>query len=139
MVPATGEGEASDHELQQAPIRGEGGRSAAATCRGRQDVMACKNDQCLVPLCSEAPEAPRRSNAAADSYLNMRSCGVLVAVAACVFGSEAILLHGNASGSAFMLVAGVSSAEEMCLRENAGKIGLEACSSGVAAGDGMLS
>jgi len=61
---------------------------------------------------------------------------VLVAVAACVFGCEAILLHGNASGSAFMLVAGVSSAEEMCLRENAGKIGLEACSAGVAAGDG---
>lgn len=65
----------------------------------------------------------------------MKLCEV-VAVAVCAMGCGAINLHGNASTSAIMLVAGVSSPVEMCLLENAGRIGLEACSAAIAAGDG---
>lgn len=65
----------------------------------------------------------------------MKLCEV-VAVAVCAMGCDAIHLHGNASTSAIMLVAGVSSPVEMCLLENAGRIGLEACSAAIAAGDG---
>jgi len=53
-----------------------------------------------------------------------------------MFGCDAMLLHGNTSASAFMLVAGVSSPAEMCILEKAGKIGLGACSASIAAGDG---
>lgn len=66
----------------------------------------------------------------------MKSCGVFVAVAACALGCDAIHLHSNASTSATMLVAGVSSPEEMCLLESAGRIGLESCAAAIAAGDG---
>jgi len=67
---------------------------------------------------------------------NMKSCGVFVAVAACALGCDAIHLHSSASTSATMLVAGVSSPEEMCLLESAGRIGLDSCAAAIAAGDG---
>jgi len=65
----------------------------------------------------------------------MRSCSIATAVATFAFSGHAVLLHSNAS-SQFMLVAGVSSAEENCLVETAGFVGLDACSKAVAAGDG---
>lgn len=66
----------------------------------------------------------------------MKSCGVFVAVAACVLGCDAMHLHSSASTSATMLVAGLSSPEEMCLLESAGRIGLDSCAAAIAAGDG---
>merc|ERR1719251_309518 len=66
----------------------------------------------------------------------MKLFGIFVAVAVCVLGCDAIHLHSNASTSAIMLVAGISSSEELCLHEVAGRIGLETCANAVAAGDG---
>ena len=67
----------------------------------------------------------------------MMTCRVLLSAIA-TFGlvCDALVLGTNASASDFMLVAGTSSPEEVCLFENAGNIGLDACSSAVAAGDG---
>ena len=66
----------------------------------------------------------------------MRSCSIAAFVATFAVGGDAVLLHSNASSPQFMLVAGVSSAEENCLVETAGSVGLDACSKAVAAGDG---
>jgi len=61
---------------------------------------------------------------------------MLAAVAAFFAGCDAMLLHSNTSTPVFMLVAGVSSPEEMCLSESTGRIGLSSCAAAVAAGDG---
>jgi len=61
---------------------------------------------------------------------------MLAAVAAFSAGCDAMLLHSNTSTPVFMLVAGVSSPEEMCLLESTGRIGLSSCAAAVAAGDG---
>jgi len=60
----------------------------------------------------------------------------LAVIATLAFSCDAVLLHTDASSSQFMLLAGVSSAEENCLLEKTGHIGLDSCSKAVAAGDG---
>ena len=64
------------------------------------------------------------------------SRGVLAALGAFAYGCQAVTLHANASASTFMLVAGATSAEELCLSEIAGSVRLDACSKAVAAADG---
>lgn len=60
----------------------------------------------------------------------------LAVIATLASSCDAVFLQTNASSSQFMLVAGVSSAEENCLLETTGYIGLDSCSKAVAAGDG---
>ena len=66
----------------------------------------------------------------------MKLFGSFFAVAVCRLGCDAVHLHSNASTSAIMLVAGISSSEELCLHEVAGRIGLETCANAVATGEG---
>jgi len=60
----------------------------------------------------------------------------LAVIATFAFSCDAVLVHTNASSSQFMLLAGVSSAEENCLSETTGYIGLDSCSKAVAIGEG---
>ena len=80
----------------------------------------------------------------------MIPCLLLACAAMVVLGSNAINLQTGAAthfatsanksvegaNAAFMLVAGVSAAEEHCLVVSAGTVLLDSCSQAVAAGDG---
>jgi len=67
----------------------------------------------------------------------LASYGKILAIASLSLRCSAFTLHANATGdSTFMLVAGTTASDEVCLIQNAGGLSLDSCSSAIAAGDG---
>ena len=50
--------------------------------------------------------------------------------------AQALVASKRSENPSFMMISGVSSSTEMCLSVENGEIGLESCSSAIAAGDG---
>jgi len=73
----------------------------------------------------------------------LSSSSIFVVLAAFALGCEAVKWRANEtslaqdSTSSFMLVAGTSSSEEVCLLQRAGGMHFDSCSSAVAVGDGQ--
>merc|ERR1719469_868686 len=67
----------------------------------------------------------------------MRSIGApLINFVLLLCGSARRHEISRASGHSVMMISGMSSLRSMCLMENSGIVGLDVCTTGIAAGDG---